>query len=1075
MPPELIIGGRDEQVKLVHAWLSRSPSAFALQGESPDESLAFFLSAVQKLPDEQRLAVVSRGIIVNDTRSWTSLAVSTSPLILIPTFEEKQLVDQAVQRGHHIFVPLGKEDSDLYALTELPRLSRSVVEAALKESGLNDDTARSLATLARRSLLAYKRKRARIPILQRPRWSSSSEAATILPALLAGMWNNGMDGDREIVSLLAMRDYDAYLRDLVVWVNQSDPPVRSVGDTWMLVSKEDAWRLLARNLTSHDLDRFEQAVLQCLGTYDPRFDAPADQRYIANILGYKSRYSGLLEKGLADTLGVMGSRGDVLRIGEAVTIRDRADWIIQQLLDRANQDWRLWASLEHVLPLLAEAAPEAFMDAVDAGLKGETPVVMRLFDEDQGLMGPWSHHSGLLWALEGLAWSPDHLARATLLLAKLARLDPGGRLSNRPANSLREIFLLWHPQTAASIERRQKVLEMLVEREPEVGWRLLCRLLPEHHGIAHPTSKPVWREWVPEEPVSVTWADIYEGCSVIATWLVMLAGGSGERWAAVIDRADQLPKAAFETVVNGLRSLRARDFLVHDRTLMWNVLRELVAKHTAFSDADWAMPAEYLRELRRIMKNFQPIDPIERYTWLFSDHPTLIAPVEEDWEESQSKLGHVRTRAVKVVYKISGLGGVQDLLRRVERPYELGLTLARADILTAEEENRILSHYLGDENSARAEFIHAFVYWRFSDRGWEWAREKNAGRNWTPEQEAAFYASAPTSTQLFDSVANAGPEIERLYWNRVGTFYNVNEDALAQRIVEALLQYGRPYAALENIFAYSNRRHDVFTPTLVVDVLEKAARSDPSKEPRQFHAYHLGELLDRIEETGEIPEQKIAQLEWAFLPLLRHSSKRPPRILHRELQRNPDFFAEVVSLVYKDEREDEPDVTAQQAGLAELAYELLDGWNSIPGLQDDGTISEPELREWVLEARRAVVARGRTVGDRLIGNLLRHSAVDADGAWPPVPIRNLIEALESKDLEKGIEIEVYNSRGVTSRMPTDGGVQERELVERYVEYAALVSDRWPRTGAMLRRIAKTYSRDARREDTSAELTEDLWA
>lgn len=60
-----------------------------------------------------------------------------------------------------------------------------------------------------------------------------------------------------------------------------------------------------------------------------------------------------------------------------------------------------------------------------------------------------------------------------------------------------------------------------------------------------------------------------------------------------------------------------------------------------------------------------------------------------------------------------------------------------------------------------------------------------------------------------------------------------------------------------------------------------------------------------------------------------------------------------------------------------------------------------------------------------------------------------------------------------SRNPTEGGVKEHQLAERYIGFAAAISDRWPRTAAMLRRISDTYRAEARREDEEAELREDL--
>jgi hypothetical protein len=109
MTPELIIGGREEYVQKIYTWLSNSPSALALQTDSRDEAVAFLLAAVEKLPEEERIQVLSRALLVADARDWPRLVVATRPLILVPTFEENETVDQATRKGHHVFIPLGRE------------------------------------------------------------------------------------------------------------------------------------------------------------------------------------------------------------------------------------------------------------------------------------------------------------------------------------------------------------------------------------------------------------------------------------------------------------------------------------------------------------------------------------------------------------------------------------------------------------------------------------------------------------------------------------------------------------------------------------------------------------------------------------------------------------------------------------------------------------------------------------------------------------------------------------------------------------------------------------------------------
>lgn len=101
--------------------------------------------------------------------------------------------------------------------------------------------------------------------------------------------------------------------------------------------------------------------------------------------------------------------------------------------------------------------------------------------------------------------------------------------------------------------------------------------------------------------------------------------------------------------------------------------------------------------------------------------------------------------------------------------------------------------------------------------------------------------------------------------------------------------------------------------------------------------------------------------------------------------------------------------------------------------------------------------------------MLRYGPSEDGGAWPDAAIRHVIEDVASADLETGLEIEVFNSRGVTTRGPVEGGRQEHELAERYAGYAAAIGGRWPRTTALLRRIAGVFEADARQEDAKAEL------
>jgi hypothetical protein len=81
-------------------------------------------------------------------------------------------------------------------------------------------------------------------------------------------------------------------------------------------------------------------------------------------------------------------------------------------------------------------------------------------------------------------------------------------------------------------------------------------------------------------------------------------------------------------------------------------------------------------------------------------------------------------------------------------------------------------------------------------------------------------------------------------------------------------------------------------------------------------------------------------------------------------------------------------------------------------------------------------------------------------------VRDEIERMRSVELERGVQVERYNMRGVYGKAVFEGGDQERELAEEYRRYAAIAAA-WPRTSALLTAIAKGWQRDAEREDLEA--------
>lgn len=1069
----LILSGRNEAAQQVMAFAAGPAGAQAIRCDSREEAVAFFAAAVQATEDEGPL--IARTVILREEREWQDLLGSSSPLLLIPLFGTPNAAG-AVRRGHSVLLPLGGEDPEGTGETVVPRLPRQAARDALVEIGVLEDRAWEMAGLARRSLTALRRHLAAVPAVKLPPWATPEHVRHVVPVLLAGQWNVAKEGDRDVLAELAQEPHDALVERLTRWVNSDDPPVRRSGNVWFAASRHDLWRLAGRSLTPADMERLKQAVVRVLGSVDPRFDLETDRRWMAGVLGHDSPYSGVLRGGLADTLAIMGTHGDTFFPFAGVSARDLGAVYVRDVLELANRDWRIWASLSHVLPRLAEAAPDRFLSAVEAGSQGPAPVLRYLFaDQTDGFFSS-SPHTGLLWALETLAWHPDHLGRAALALARLAAIDPGGKLTNRPAKSLREIFLGWHPQTTATLEQRVQVIDVIREREPSVAWDLSCALLPENHGVAMNTPTPRWREWLPDAKPQVTMGEYRSFVGHLLDRLLLDVGEDGARWRRLIEALEVVPPEQHDAIVTRLREFDPTSLEAATRDAIWNALREFVARHRAYSDAGWALPSDRVDRLDKLRGRFVPEDPIAQYGWLFAGWPDLpTGRAGNDWRAREEAIGKERASAVRAVYERLGLAGLRELARSVKDAFFVGFA-ASETTLPDRDALALLSDDVGSTDTALAQLGNGFVAGSFRIQGWEWARGtlREQGPQWSADRRAAFITALPHSEHAWHLASAAGTETEAAYWRQKYPF-GLEDHSLSVRAARKYLKHGRPLNSVDVLAVYRSAVPDGVPPTLIFAVLEAAIQAlGEGEQINQMFAYHVAELMQELENAEGLDEARLARLEWAYLPLLNRHERRP-KVLHRELKRSPAFFGELLALIYRAEGEERRNLTPEEHARWRVANELLESWKSVPGSDNGPELDSAALDEWVVEARRVTAANGRgPIGDHEIGKMLTHAPAGPAGEWPHPAVCRIIERAASVEMERGFEMAVYNSRGVVTKDPAAGGDQERTLATHYEQLAAPLSTRSPRTAAMLRRIADSYRRDAAREDTDADLRQDLW-
>ena len=1076
LPSELFLAGRGASVERLIVFVRGQAGLFTVRAYSQEEALVFIAATFEHLSPNERDALFARTVIVRTEHAWRQITLTDHPLIVLPTF---QLTSTRVPRSHHVLIAAGQELAKTQAMEVLSRPPRHLIEEALQKAGISQERASSLAVIGRRSLLALRRQLSPHPEIHQPDWADADTARVMIPLLLAGSWDEQVLGDKQMLEAVTGRPYTDVTNGLVRYTTLSDPPLRRVGTVWFVTSKEDAWRLFAQFLIQQDIEHFQSVAFEVLSAVDPALELPREQQWMANAVEKSRPHSRYLREGIADTIALMAVRAGDDVLGATATGQDHATAIVMHLLEQANEDLsgRIWLSLADVLPLLAEAAPNVFLRAVEKAIIGEYPLILKLFTDQEGdSFTTRSAHPPLLWALERLAWSPDYLSRVALVLARLAQIDPGGRLANRPGSSLRKIFLAWYPQTAATLEQRLQVLGMLRKRVPAQAWKLMLSLLPRPSEGTDINDSPQWREWKPEEQErGVSSVEIRRVIDAVVVWMAEDIGADATRVCEVVERIGNLPSSSREKVFDVLESLHPGAFAVRERNMVWTKLRQHVVDHRKYAHAAWAMPSSEVDRLAALYEHFQPEDPIQQVAWLFTPWPRLANTVDDNnGTKPEEAVYEAQVAAAKHVYRAQGSTGLFSLIEAVEQPWILGWVLGRGVLVEAEEHQ--LLNELGASDGKRRQTASGYVAGRFLDGGWEWVDTVLSTNDslHASTQKADFLLSLPCRAETWDRLEQSDRDTKRLYWTHVSP--RVDNDSDSLQVVEQLLAYDRVWQALD-LLACTLEKVSPSHET-VLNVLEQAVRTpiDPSIE-HTFAAFlydDISQLFDYISQSGDVDKGRLARIEWALLLIFREK-RRSFTILHRQLARDPAFFVDIVSAAYRANGEEPREVDEQRRFLAEQAYALLCSARVVPGTQDDETIDATELLAWVHETRQLLRDCKRLkIGDEWIGHLLHYAKPDDDGMLLPEVVRDLLETVSSEEIELGIVVAVSNERGAQWSNPLAGGHQERQMTEQYRLQAQTLQFLWPRTAEVLKGLAQGYEAKARFSDHNADLRQDGW-
>ncbi len=1067
LPPAILLGGRNLEISDLFS-KTIDPSIIAIKAASREEALAFAIAAFKNDTTKSE-DFFSRSLIIDRPDAFKQLTVIDKPLILLPLFEDDGSLNYAVTKGHTIIVPIGPDSSDNYrSIIHLPEIRHDEFIKSLSDAGVHHELAEQYSKESARNVTILRRQLKFTGSL--PEWAKPENVRDIIPALIAGRWDENFENDKAILSELSGENYDDYSKKLNRWALASDSPFIKIGTFWRLASSFDAWSIASRYFVPKDFELLKNSFLKILNEIEPAFEIEPERRHMASIFGIQSKTSEWIRQGLTQSLTLISVFGHGFHLNLPVSSDLWVDGIISTLLNNDNP--LLWKSLERKLPLIAEASPNQFLTIVEKYLPIENSPIVALFEEEPGFMSPTSYHAGLLWALESLAWLPEYFVRATLILARLAAIDPGGKLANRPLSSLVEIFKPWHYQNLSTFQERMEVLHLILSREKEVAWKLLVSMLPEPMGgVAMPTYKMRWRLLYQILNKPITYQEIYETHTAVIGMLLEAYDFSETQLSTLIDLTVTLQQKDRNKVLSFIAASLEKVTIIDNSA--WHTLRKILSHHRSFPNARWALQESELKEYQDLFDRLKPKDEIEKLIWLFDEHWPAFADdgshEKVTTEEKEKLIEERRKEGLGLIYKQFGIERIKELSVKVKEPWIFGNILA----LVMSTESEIIS-ILGllNNNKENLYFIQGFIYRKSIIFGDEWSFKyftKLKRKKLSNRALAQLFVPIPQTKVIWDFIGGTNGEIEKEYWlSMYPSFWHIPKE---QKIfgLSKLIRYGRYFSAID----ISAHFPEEMPTSTIVEILLKAA-TEKASETYRLQGYEINRLFTALDQRGDVDKETWIKLEWGYLAFLSsNGDERNPKVLHEELATSPSFFIDVLKVIYRPEKEEvieeeQNNFTDEQRRIASYrVHELLHSWKKIPGTDETGKIDKDFLWKWINEARELASRFSRLeVADMHIGAVLAQYPENAV-SWPPDEICEVIETIGTSSIKENFLSGIFNRQGVTTRGVFDGGTIEKDKSGYYRKLSEKHKSKFPTVYSLLQTLAKNFDRDAGMMDDQA--------
>lgn len=879
---------------------------------------------------------------------------------------------------------------------------------------------------------------------------------------LIGAWSDAVGEDKEIICDMLAISTDQ-LEDLMQAMSQSDPPLASrESGISRIIQRRSLWKKTASYVSKDEIVRFVSIAEGLLGQEDKSLNVSPDSRYLFPQSKNGLTGTNLIREGIIQGLAIFASDREYAK---QLTFDDCARIPLEFARNiLSGKDWRIWATLDNLLPVLAEISPEEYLRQVSAFVGREEQLSNLFGQEYRGLFGR-TYILGLVNSLGILAWFPECMPKSMLILGAMAAKDPDGQWHPRPVDFFQRVFHPVAPHTWTPSKKRVQIFSGLVKNlDDKVAWDATISLLPsrplsfmkEADGPLYHTNGRSLEPSKNADKKMFDW-EFEQYCNVA----IELCGHNSERLCELVHMALEWPSDnAFERFTGHLVTV-AKKLNYESRYTVWRSIQKkldyvrLADEHN--KKVNWEN--QRLKKYLELERAFTPRDVRYRARVLFG------------WErltQAKDVSLNVKLQAIRTIFNRYGFEGVFGFATKVDRPENIGEILAK---LSDEQIDLcICPKRLSLKRSNTYCVISAYVSERFATIGWGWV-DKVMDTTTTIEQKVSLLVDLPFGPDVWSRLKKYLGDKEAIYWQNVAHPYVSNVSEM-ESAVNGLLSAKCAYKAVDLLAHYIRLNHlvDAQLCCRALNVLMTNSLDSPTSST----CHNLPYVIKQIQSDPEISLDDKAEIEWKFIDLVDwvggYSFR--PTALESKLATMPELFVKALEVVFLPEKGTEAarkkiaqkTKTVEEERRDSNVWSLLHHWHMVPGVNSSGVFDANKFNAWVKKAfALAKKTNHLTMAKATLGSVFIYAPHDTDGFWIPRAIARLMQENGNETMLSHYRIALYNSRGAHSVDKT--GEEDHNLAAKYMSMAeAAEAEGFFSLGNEMRALAQLILDDFARMD-----------